>query len=86
MNSAPTHGLEPYKKEDLQFQRTCQMLHNSNARVCKLKHCGNQTLWVESALVAQCTGYMGEHLPEKTLRQKKTGNKLIWLDLFRIQF
>jgi len=54
MNSAPTQGLEPYKKEDLRFQRTCQMSHKSNARVYKLKHCGNQTLWVESALVAQC--------------------------------
>ena len=30
------------------------MLHKNNARVCKLKNCVNQTLWVESALVAQC--------------------------------
>ena len=30
------------------------MLHKSNARVYKLKNCGNQTLWVDSALVAQC--------------------------------
>ena len=44
MNSAPTQGLEPYKKEHLRFQRTNQMLHKSNARVYKLKNCGNQTL------------------------------------------
>ena len=53
MNSAPTQGQEPHKKEHLRFQRTCQMLHKSNARVYKLKKCGNQTLWVDSALVAQ---------------------------------
>ena len=54
INSAPTQCLELYKKEHLRFQRTNQMLHKSNARVYKLKNCVNQTLWVESALVAQC--------------------------------
>ena len=54
MNSAPTQVLEPYEKEHLRFQRTNQMLHKSNARMYQLKNCGNQTLWVESALVAQC--------------------------------
>ena len=32
MNSAPTQGLELYKKEHLRFQRISQMLHKINTR------------------------------------------------------
>ena len=70
MNSAPTQGLELYKKEQLRFQRTNQMLHKSNARVYRLKNCGNQTLWVESAPVAQCLIGEEENTETKEIRTK----------------
>ena len=84
MNSAPTQGLEPYKKEHLRFQRTNQMLHKSNARLYKLKNCGNQTLWVESALVAQCTtrAPVGANKDIKMIGKKTVGSGHIMLQQY----
>ena len=65
MNYSPTQGLERNNKEHLRFQRTNQMLHESNARVSELTNCCNQTLWVESALVAQWTLHWNQEMNKK---------------------